>query len=508
MTVSVRWLLTQPDLALELAGGREGLDNEITFAHTTELRDPVRWLSGGELLLTTGLRLPSAIADRATYVRALSEAGVAAIGFGTGLSHTEVPADLIVAADEIGVPLLEVPLPTPFAAVVKRVMSRLAEQEYEAVLRASRAQTRMTRAVVVGGTGATVRELALATSASVILLDESGRVLESHPAQPSDTELTEVREVLGAGTGGSSSSVSLVRSGASITVQQIKVGSTSHGHLVVISPVTLGYVDQILLGHANSLLALDFEKPVRLRVAQNQLNSHALGLLLADDRDLTPAWSQVRQAADANGMLRGMTVVADSSEFAGRVQDIVDAAMNKAGRQVFTRRHESRVTVLLRGTDDVEFARSLLGALPVSARKDLRVGLGGKREVADVVASIEQSRLAASVAESGAEPVDFATLTGRALLTFASTREVLNSLADNVITPIDQHDIAHGTDLLRSLRAFLEANGHWESAAAVVGVHRHTLRSRISRIESLIECDLDNARVRAELLLAIHARQS
>jgi len=66
--------------------------------------------------------------DRARYLAALDQAGVAAIGFGTGLSHPSVPADLVTAADELGLPLFEVPLPTPFTAVAKRVMRRLAEQ--------------------------------------------------------------------------------------------------------------------------------------------------------------------------------------------------------------------------------------------------------------------------------------------------------------------------------------------------------------------------------------------
>ncbi|MFF2028440.1 PucR family transcriptional regulator ligand-binding domain-containing protein, partial [Streptomyces sp. NPDC058171] len=352
----------------------------------------------GELLLTTGIRLPLTAADRARYLRGLGEAGVAAVGFGTGLSHPEVPEDLVVVADEIGLPLLEIPLPTPFAAVVKRVMNRLAEQEYEAVLRASRAQPRMTRAVIQGGTGATVRELAVATSSTVLLLDLSGRVLEAHPAQPAEDVLGELRDVLEAGTGGASSSVSLARSGASITVQQISVGSTPHGHLAVISPIALSHVDQILLGHANSLLALDFEKPVRLRTAQNRLNSHALGLLLTEDRDLAPAWSQIRHAADADGMVRGLTVVAETPALAERAESAVAVAMNKAGRQLFSRRHDARVTVLLRGTDDVDFARAMLRSLSAPERKAIRAGLSGRREIAGLVAAIEQSQLAASAA--------------------------------------------------------------------------------------------------------------
>ncbi|WP_280499610.1 helix-turn-helix domain-containing protein, partial [Nocardia farcinica] len=96
-------------------------------------------------------------------------------------------------------------------------------------------------------------------------------------------------------------------------------------------------------------------------------------------------------------------------------------------------------------------------------------------------------------------------LTGRTLLTVDATRQVLRSVADTTIAPLAAHDRDHGTDLVASLRAFLEANGHWESAAHALGVHRHTLRSRIARIEALLGCRLDVARVRAELLLALIA---
>src|SRR5437867_1650263 len=45
-------------LALRLAGGGTGATRAVRGAHTTELDDPTPWLSGGELLLTTGQPLP------------------------------------------------------------------------------------------------------------------------------------------------------------------------------------------------------------------------------------------------------------------------------------------------------------------------------------------------------------------------------------------------------------------------------------------------------------------
>ena len=48
-------------LGLKVAAGGEGTaEREIRWVHLTELLDPTPWLSGGELLLTTGIRLENA----------------------------------------------------------------------------------------------------------------------------------------------------------------------------------------------------------------------------------------------------------------------------------------------------------------------------------------------------------------------------------------------------------------------------------------------------------------
>jgi purine catabolism regulator len=93
-------------------------------------------------------------------------------------------------------------------------------------------------------------------------------------------------------------------------------------------------------------------------------------------------------------------------------------------------------------------------------------------------------------------------------LSIDSARHVLNAVADTLLAPLGAYDRDHGSELLVSLRAFLEANGHWETAASAIGVHRHTLRKRMTFVQELIGCNLDIARVRAELLLALLAYQS
>ncbi len=157
MTTTVRWLLAQRDLQLTLLGGAAGQDRDIDCALSSELPAPHEWLAGGELLLTTGLRLPASTHDRREYLTRLDETRIAGVGFGVGLGFDDVPGDLVEIADDLGLPLIKVPLPVPFSAIARTVLDRIAAQRFDQFVRASHTQPRITRAVIAGGMPAVVR---------------------------------------------------------------------------------------------------------------------------------------------------------------------------------------------------------------------------------------------------------------------------------------------------------------------------------------------------------------
>ena len=72
------------ELELPIVAGEAGLDRPVRWVHISELEDPTPWLSGGELLLTTGLQLGDAAQQRA-YVTRLARHGLAGLGFGDPL---------------------------------------------------------------------------------------------------------------------------------------------------------------------------------------------------------------------------------------------------------------------------------------------------------------------------------------------------------------------------------------------------------------------------------------
>ena len=77
----LRDLLDEPALGLVLLTGAAHLDRPVGEVYTTDLLDPGRYLSGGEIVLT-GLMWRRDAADSERFVAALAAAGIAALGAG------------------------------------------------------------------------------------------------------------------------------------------------------------------------------------------------------------------------------------------------------------------------------------------------------------------------------------------------------------------------------------------------------------------------------------------
>lgn len=491
MSVPVRWLLQRRELALRLSAGENGADRGIDFVAPTELLDPRPWLSGGELLLTTGLALQPS--EGAAYVRRLVEANVAALGFGTGLSHSVVPTSVRAEADALGLSVVEVPFDTPFAVVNRAVVNRLAEQEYELVRRAADTQVRITRAALRGGVRAIVRELAVATDASVAYVAERTEAIVAHPPSSGGDLAAEVAALRREG------SVAVSGPGRALIVQPVTQGRVAEGHLAVRAPRPLQSVELVLLGHAVSLLTLELDKPRRLRDERNRLGANAFRLLLAGALAHEEAMEFLGDAVGSGQRVRVLRLHGQ----APAVVRALDTELAQRDRSCYVVTDEDGVTVLLRGGDDVSTVESLLARVPSARTRTLRAGLSAPHRLGDAAAALTQAEHALAAADSARRVVEFDPTRGTTLLGSPAVRTALEAVAASTVDVLVAYDAAHGTALVVSVRAFLEANGHWESAAAEIDVHRHTLRNRIAKAEQVLDVDLGDARVRAELLLAL-----
>lgn len=119
----LRALLETDALGLRLLGGDEELDRSVRGVMTTDLRDPSRYLTGGELVLT-GLAWHRDAEDSEPFVRILAGAGVAGLAAGEA-ELGAIPADLIEACRRHRLPLFAVHETVAFATITEHVVRQV-----------------------------------------------------------------------------------------------------------------------------------------------------------------------------------------------------------------------------------------------------------------------------------------------------------------------------------------------------------------------------------------------
>ncbi|WP_030169321.1 PucR family transcriptional regulator [Spirillospora albida] len=493
-------------------------DAAVAWVAVSELEDPTPFLEGGELVLTTGMRLtPSGAAG---YVGRLVARGAAGLGFGVGVLHGEVPPELVAAARDQGLPLLEVPRPTPFIAVGKAVSRMLARERYEDVTRAFQAQRELTRAAL-DGPGPLVARLARLLGGWALLLDPSGGVREAEPAaarsraavlipdlsrlapahHASGTEPERGADVApppdsgsGAGSpssrgraGGGVASVALSRRGEHVVLHRVGLGGAPRGFLAVGTSEPLPHVAHTIVGAAVALLTLQSETPRTAR----ELRGALAALLLGRPPGSALPGGPFRVLACA----AGGEVVLDALE------------SDAAGERCLALPLESRTAVLVPDelTETVLRLLAPHGPIGVSDSLDeagMRGSGGGPRSPAggrgaeDALREAEEA-LAAVARQPGRRVLRHSDLPGQGVLGLLDPA-LARAFAEALLAPLD-------AALAASVRAYVAANGQGEAAARALGVHRHTLRARLRKAAGLLGRDLDDPAARAELWIAFAA---
>ncbi len=137
MALTLREILTfdvLEDAGAEVLTCSDSLERPVRWVHSSEIYEIGPLLSGGELLLTTGLGLAGADAGACRhYVRELAERGVAGVAVEVGRSLPDVPYAIVDESRRRDLPLVALRRVVPFIRITEAantaiVMRTLAEQ--------------------------------------------------------------------------------------------------------------------------------------------------------------------------------------------------------------------------------------------------------------------------------------------------------------------------------------------------------------------------------------------
>jgi PucR family transcriptional regulator, purine catabolism regulatory protein len=515
------------DLELEPLAGEQSLDVAVRWVHISELLDPTPWLSGGEVLLTTGMSLESPEAQREFLTR-LADHGLAGVGLGVGFAHAKAPDELVAAARERDFPLFEVPYATPFIAVTEKAAAAIVSEHYAALRRSIAAQERLQQVVLSErGLDGITATLASLVGGSALVLDPRGgvlaqatfqRALDDAAAAALAQAVTE-RSAPGAEPFVPDDEDLRVRSLA-LPVLPSQEGAPPEAWLVAIKDAGgLAEFDRLVLHQAVSVVALEL---LRRRVASSTERRLA-GDILAEALSRQLAGAKLARRLEPFGLGGQVSaLVFAGDETVGSVTNVeaaVGEALEDEGVSALVAADGPLVAALLPGFLDEELfalASRLLDGVTERAGQAVRVAAGRGVPAGDARRAYTEARCALEAramtggrnGASGEAPVaTYRDLGSFALLLSLQDSDALARFCDSVLGPIENGDARHGDELVRSLSVFLDENGHWERAARRLYCHRHTLRYRMRKVEELTGRDLGTAGDRIELWLALKARE-
>jgi purine catabolism regulator len=507
VTVTVEEILRNQGLGLHLVGGSEGVGHAIRWVHVSELEDPTPWLKGGELLLTTGMGLGNGPARQRAYIDRLADAGLAGLGFGVGFSHQRVPKPVADAADARGFPLFEVPYPVPFIAITEAVFSRLGSEQVEVLQRSVEVQQGLTRAVLEGqGIPGIVATLARAIGGWALALDLHGIPMAAAPRSAAARAQRLWDELRSSRSDDPAFSLSLVDRGDHVAIQPVAARGHVEAFLAVGKRDSLGQLDRAVSGHALSLLAIELDKSRAVAEAERRLRGDFLDSLARGGlsaRELSRGLRRFGLPGDAEVEVVALEAEVPVDELAWAVEDVLSR-----GEQGFLTAPRDDVVYVLVPADGDGRVDQIREQVSGRLGHEVSAGAGSPVSPADTGRSLREARYALQVCRVEGRPAaDFRSLGTYRLLLTLQEPDALRAFSDSVLAALDEYDREHGGDLVSSLRAFLDHNARWESAAAELYVHRHTLRYRMRKVEELTGRDLDLPHDRMECWLAIRARE-
>ncbi|WP_328562951.1 PucR family transcriptional regulator [Streptomyces coelicoflavus] len=535
-------------LKLTVRAGEDRLDVPVRWAHVSELADPVPYMEGGELLLITALKLDAEDAEvMRRYVKRLVGAGVVGLGFAVGVNYDDIPPALVEAARQEGLPLLEVPRRTPFLAISKAVSAAIAADQYRAVTAGFAAQRELTRRTLADGPEGLLAALAAQVDGWAALYDASGAVVATAPEWAgrraarltADVQRLRERPAPASSVVGGAGSPEHPENADRVELHSLGTSRRPRSALAVGTAAALGTAERYAVHSAIALLTLTTERSRSLHEAGLRIDAAVLRMLLAGEPDHArtvagslygglldaPFRIVVAESTAARARASGIAQAAGDTggdtggDPLGTLTEILESAAARAGEAVLAVPEGERLVVL--ATDGgaavaacVEYASALEAARPASEPlsggddDNLVVGLSAPSGPIAASAAYKQAEQALSVARRrGRVCVEHEHLAAGSVLPLLAD-DAVRAFADGLLRALRDHDATGRGDLVASLRAWLSRHGQWDAAAADLGVHRHTLRYRMRRVEEILGRSLDDPDVRMELWLALKATTS
>ncbi|BDM71429.1 hypothetical protein HEK616_49160 [Streptomyces nigrescens] len=548
----LRALLDTHTLGLRLLGGEDELDRTVRGVMTTDLRDPSRYLSGGELVLT-GLAWRREPEDSERFVRILASAGVAGLGAGEA-ELGAIPDDLVQACARHRLPLFSVDETVSFASITEHVVRQVSsERAGDLAAVVDRHRRLMTSGPTGGGPEVVLDLLGSDLDLRAWVLSPTGRQIAgstlagSGPELPADLAARLAGEHLAAARSGRRGPHRIALEGATYSLFPIRHESRDLRQTLLSDWLLAVEADAgdwpeerlDLLHGVTQLIAVERDRRDAARTVRRRLAQEVLELV---QTGAPPAEIAARLRVAAPVLLPGLgtaphwQIVVARVEWEGGdlpggpvAQSLLEEVLVDPG--TFGPEPSDRIAVAHTGDEAVALvplpvpdepeegpaaglhADALLSVVqePLGRGLDgdgrLTVGVSASVHSAEGLrGALEEARHARRVAAARPGRVCAAgheELASHVLLLPFVPDDVRRAFTARLLDPLRDYDRRHRAELIPTLEAFLDCDGSWTRCATRLHLHVNTLRYRVGRIEQLTGRDLSRLEDKLDFFLAL-----
>lgn len=486
MTITVREIIDNPLLKSTAIAGIEGLAREITWAHSCELNDPSPWLTGGELIMTSGIAIPISEKDQILYLKRLIHAGASGLAVGKELHAPELTKEFLRSADENAFPILLTDYDVPWIAISKTVVLANSTQNYTQVDQTLRVYDVLRKSINHSPPKKIIELLSKIVNCQLYILDsKNGGLLFNE-----EKTFNEIHEIILGDQPFSSNQNDNIKK---ITAQ-LPIPSSRPAVLYAVSNSTTP-PDTIILRHISTILGLIVEKESSVLERQRRVGAEIFRELIEGKVTDEIASILLKDYRLGNEPLCIISCKAKNFEEERLHYWLIDSNIS----HLITLR-ENNIFILIPKNDHI--ITNLRAELP----ETIFIGISNSIiRLAKIPDAYQEAIWALHSAESNnINMVDYARsffvspfLPRNMLKAEESVKQVLGSLLE--------YDEKHSAELTKTLCAYLSENRSWKKTAAKLHIHKQTLVYRINRIEEITGYRLDNINSIAELWLALQA---
>lgn len=473
MALTLAELLTHADLGLRLAGSAAAtLGEEIRWVAVTELEDPAPFLTGGELVLTTGVRQRTAVEQR-RFVRVLRRAGALGIGFGIGLGHDEIPPALVAEANRWGLPVIEVPYKTPFMALGKLVADSHSADHYASLERLIGAHQVLARSLLTGGgLHELLKHLGTMLHTEIVLTQFTAQLYASSPEVGAPTMDRWIP-------------------------YPVPTGRRDACTLWARKP----FEDSGIISYAQNLISIELNNLTKQRQAQRALAGQVMNDVVRGTLEAEEA-SRRLAGIGVNSTKRNVVLLAESAAHYKNLRGAtLPAVLDGAVTAMLDR--DLIVVVEDDGAAAPKLGRLLSDHL-TEAGIHATIGIGGAYTKPN---GLRWSYFEAKDAAGRGLEVNEPERLSITSLLLASEDVPLADMAGEAIGPLARFDRQHGAELVHTLETYLTLNGSVAQVAEQLNLHRNTVRYRLGQIAELTGYDPAVTADRVQLYLALAVRK-